>query len=129
MSGAVFATWDTSTITDGNYILRLVVTRQDQEPVIFLVEHLRVRNYSPIETDTPTPSPTLAPGDLPTITPTPEPTHTPVPPTPTPLPTNPAILNNRQFGMSAGWGILGALIVFLLLSLYLAGRQALRSKD
>ncbi len=129
LDGALFASWDTTTITDGNYNLRLVVTIQDQTPIIYLVEALRVRNYSPVETDTPTPSPTSQPGNLPTQTPSPLPTLTPLPPTPTPLPTNPAVLNGGRFGRSAGAGILGALAAFLLLGLYLAVRQGPRRKE
>lgn len=51
-------TWDTSTITDGDYTLRVVFTRFDRTTQVIDVIGLRVRNYTPIETDTPVPNPT-----------------------------------------------------------------------
>lgn len=128
MSGAVFATWDTTTITDGNYTLLLVVTVRDAAPILVLVEGLRVRNYSPVETDTPTPSPTPQPGDLPTHTPTLTATLTPVPRTPTPLPTNPAVVSVEQYGKSAAVGGLGVVVGIGLLGLYIHMRQGMRRK-
>ena len=47
------ATWDTTTITDGNYNLRLVVTYSDGSTAETIVSDLRIRNYTPIETPTP----------------------------------------------------------------------------
>ncbi|MBE9473509.1 MAG: hypothetical protein IMY85_01365, partial [Chloroflexi bacterium] len=52
--------WDTTTITDGQYTLRLLV-RTDQDQIIAFVPGLRVRNYSAIETNTPVPTSTPAP--------------------------------------------------------------------
>jgi hypothetical protein len=49
----VIATWDTTTITDGDYVLRLRVYLQDGSSLDFTVPNLRVRNYTPIETSTP----------------------------------------------------------------------------
>ncbi|MCU0484924.1 MAG: hypothetical protein MUC85_02320 [Anaerolineales bacterium] len=128
MSEAPIATWDTSTITDGNYILRLVVTAREREPIIFLVEGLRVRNYSPVETDTPTPSATLPPADLPTHTPAPTLTLTPIPLTSTPLPTNPAVVSVEQFGLSAGAGGLAAIVGIGALGFYLSIQQRRRRR-
>lgn len=128
MSGVVFATWDTTTITDGNYTLLLVVTVRDGAPILYRVEGLRVRNYSPVETDTPTPSPTPPPGDLPTHTPTRTSTLTPIPLTPTPLPTNPAVVGVEQFGKSAGVGALAVVVGIGLLGIYASMRQGIRRK-
>ncbi len=68
--------------------------------ITLIVPGLRVRNYTPIETDTPTPLPpsaTSGPGTAAAAQPYPEhdphPSATPLPPTPTPLPTNPAIIS------------------------------------
>jgi len=129
--------WDTSTITDGDYALRMVVFHIDGSQEIIIVPGLRVRNYTPIETDTPTlqpPSATPATGTPlsltasplstlpPTVTPLP-PTLTPLPPTLTPLPTNPAVISTTDIvstlGMGAGIG-LGSLA---LLGIYLGIRQ------
>lgn len=53
--------WDTSTITDTRYRLRVVVLTQAGEELVAEVGNLRVRNYTPIETSTPLPRPTNPP--------------------------------------------------------------------
>ncbi len=45
--------WDTSSISDGNYRLRLTVYYKDSPKAEYFAEEIRVRNYSPIETATP----------------------------------------------------------------------------
>src|SRR4030042_555849 len=52
VDAGLLAEWDTSTLTDGNYTLRLVVNRTDGSRVVVIVPGLRVRNYSPVETST-----------------------------------------------------------------------------
>ncbi len=52
--------WDTSAISDGAYTLRVVLTLADGSRQTYDVGGLRVRNYTPIETDTPAPVPTTA---------------------------------------------------------------------
>jgi len=117
--------WDTTTITDGDYTLRLVIDTVDGSQITLLVPGLRVRNYTPIETDTPTPLPpsaTSGPGTPlpPSATPsmTPIPSATQPPPTPTPLPTNPAIISEKDVSFTiiegAGVGI-GLLSLFGIL--------------
>jgi hypothetical protein len=132
--------WDTTTITDGNYDLRIIVTLEDGSQLTDYVSGLRVRNYSPIETNTPTVPPAVAttivstPGDnpLPTGTPTPNPTPTasptPIPPTPTSLPRNPAELSLPTIFASLGRGALIAVGLFALLGIYLAARSARRTR-
>jgi hypothetical protein len=119
--------WDTSTLTDGNYTLRLVVNRTDGSRVIVIVPNLRVRNYSPVETSTPTPfsTPTATPlpgsGPNPTITALPS--ATPVPPTITPLATNPAVLSQGDISASLLRGAAGTGIALAGLGLYLLVRK------
>jgi hypothetical protein len=116
--GVEIGTWDTNLITDGNYRLRLVVMLQDGSKVDVIVSGLRVRNYSPIETSTPTPvtpTATLSPGERPTSTVTPMPTITA---TATLLPTNPAEMTTGQIASSLSKGALGTLSVFLFLGIY-----------
>lgn len=123
LMGTEIGTWDTSLITDGNYNLRLVVLLEDGTKVNVLVKGLRVRNYSPIETSTPTPvtpTATLAPGEMPTATATPIPTTTA---TPTPLPTNPAEMTNGQITKSLSKGAIGAVFVFVILGVYILIKQ------
>lgn len=122
----VLAHWDTTTISDGDYTLRWIVTLTDGQQLTAYAEGLRVRNYSPIETETPTPiPPTVTPIPsstlVPTLTPTPTetatPSATPIPPPPTPLPTNPAKLSGAQVTVSLAQGALVSLIIFTGLAL------------
>jgi hypothetical protein len=45
--------WDTTSIADGDYRLRLTVVYKDNSRAEVTVQGLRVRNYTPIETSTP----------------------------------------------------------------------------
>lgn len=118
--------WDTTTITDGVYTLRILV-RTDQGQSTDLVAGLRVRNYSAIETNTPeltsTPAPadTLAPISSPTLATTPRPF------TPTPLPPNPAQIDSTDIGLSIGKGGLVVISFFVILGIYQYIRNRRRS--
>jgi hypothetical protein len=111
------ATWDTTTITDGNYNLRLRVYLKDGTHLDAIIPDLRVRNYTPVET--PTPAPTAI---LPTLTPTDTLTPTPFP-TPTPLPVNPAVLTQADISTSLVYGGLGAVILIIILGIYFGLRR------
>jgi len=83
----VLEVWDTTTVPDGTYSLRLRVVRRDGNYEEYFVRQLLVANAQPTETPTPEISPT--PTDTPTPLP-PTPTvviELPVIPTPTPRPT------------------------------------------
>lgn len=107
------ATWDTTAITDGNYVIRLRVYLTDGSTHDTLVSGLRVRNYSPVETRTPM---VLAPEatPLPTITQT----ATPFP-TPTTLPPNPATLAVTDVSTSILYGGLVAILILIIIGIYL----------
>ncbi len=124
LANGVMAQWDTTTITDGNYNLRLEVTDQDSKPFEAIVKGLRVRNYSAVETDTPAPA---------TLTPTSEvrttATLTPVPQTATPLPTNPAELTSSNILDSMGRGALVILAIFALIGLYIWIRNVAQKRE
>jgi hypothetical protein len=127
------AAWDTTTITDGNYVLRLRVSLQDGSTRETTVSGLRVRNYTPIETPTPTAivaTATVPTATIPTVivpTPvapsatfTPTITMTPSPfPTPTRMPDNPAILAPINVYTSILYGGLAVILSFSLFGLYL----------
>jgi hypothetical protein len=113
-------------LTDGDYTLRLIVTLEDGNQIIITIPDLRIRNYTPIETDTPVPTATSAPGDTPVPTVTPTPTITPSPPTVTPLPPNPAQLSAQDILLSFGKGVLLTLVLFSLLGLYQVARYVTR---
>jgi hypothetical protein len=115
------AEWDTSTITDGSYDLRLIVTRQDGGDLTYTVKDIRVRNYTPIETNTPTPvTPTATPlpGDTPVPTITSTPTETPIPPTPTRLPSNPIQVTGEDYTNSLVRGIAIVAGAFVIIGIY-----------
>lgn len=114
----MIAEWDTTIITDGEYTLRLtVITEQDQ--YISYVTGLRVRNYTPIETSTPTPiSPQETANTLSPLRTTTE-TSTQVSLTPTPLPPNPAQLTTDDVTMSVGIGVALAVGTLILFGIYL----------
>ena len=113
------AAWDTSSITDGNYNLRLRVFLTDGNIIDILVSNLRVRNYTPVET--PTPAPTVPQATLlPTITLT----STPFP-TPTDLPHNLAVLSPKDVSSSIIFGGLAACLLFIIVGIYLWLRRNL----
>ena len=131
----ILAQWDTTTISDGDYSLRLVVRLNDGSEHSTSVEGVRVRNYTAIEADTPTPtvptptpqaSETLVPTQTPTITLTP--TATLVPITPTAPPPNPAELSSDAILSSVGRGILAVIGLFALLGLYQGIRSLFRRR-
>jgi len=125
------AQWDTNTITDGNYNMRLTIFLEGGRREHFLVTDLRVRNYSPIETVTPTPTLTSTPyTETPrpsmTATVTQLPSETPIPDTPTPLPTNPVIITQNDITNSLTRGAAGAAAAFVLVGLYWSIKRILR---
>lgn len=115
--------WDTTTIADGNYRLRLRVTRGGAEAVEVLVNGVRVRNYTPVETRAPV-------ATQPGVTALP-PTVTAAPagllPTPTRLPENPARLTQIGLTTSMARGAITALLLFLAYGIY-AGLRALTKR-
>jgi hypothetical protein len=116
----VIAHWDTTSITDGEYDLRLVAFKSDGESTTYIVPGLRVRNYSPIETNTPTPilpTMTLLPGQF---TPQASETATPPAPTITPFPTNPAIFTESQLAEGVTLGGTIVLAAFAVFGVYIA---------
>ena len=96
----VLETWDTTTVPDGSYTLRLRVVRLDGNYSEFFSQQVVVSNAQPLPTDTPTITPTAEEVDRPpTVTPTnlpPTPTiviDQPIvdTPTPRPIPTTPPL--------------------------------------
>ena len=127
----VLAVWDTTSIADGDYNLRLMITRTDGEPVEITVSHLRVRNYTPIATHAPTPSlsKVSTAQDIPTLSVTPQATSIPIvtrfSSMPTPLPTNPAEISNLQAALTISKGAVISIGFFAVLVVYVGIRTAL----
>lgn len=116
----LLGTWDTTVLTDGDYTLRLRVMRRDGTQEEIFVEDLRIRNYTPLPTETPLPpTPTLW---IPMETPVPA-TVTPPYPAPTPLPPNPLTVSTGDVYENLGKGALLALGLFLAVGLYLRIRR------
>lgn len=118
-------TWDTTTITDGNYNLRLRVFLDDgsvQEATVPITLQNDVQPTS-------TPAPTATPEEVTVLVPTPfllaaSPTPTARPrSTPTPLPANPVSLDPKIVYSSFGRGALVILGVFAIAGIILRIRR------
>lgn len=126
---ATLIVWDTTTIPDGNYRLRLRVFLSDGQVVQDVVEGIRVRNYSVIETSTPAPAmdeSETAVTPLPTVTPTQKPTA--LRQTATMLPPNPAEIPFDSWVSSLKTGSVVAVLVLVGIGLILAVRSRLRRR-
>jgi len=136
VQASALASWDTSLVTDGDYILRLRVFSQDGTSQDFTVTDLHVRNAVVPPTVTPTQVPavisTIPPTDealflQPTIA-APLPTAKPVTvpssgSQPTPLPANPAAITTESIYFYLARGALLALILFIVLGIFLRLRR------
>ena len=124
---STLATWDTLSITDGDYILRLRLTRTDGTFQDALVP-VSVQNDVPLETPTAIPTSTSTP-EIEVLIPTPfllasSPTPTAAPrSTPTVLPTNPVSLNQSAIYTSLGRGALVILGLFVFAGIILRLRR------
>jgi hypothetical protein len=123
---STLAVWDTTSITDGDYVLRLRVNFEDgsfQEVTL----PIKVGNDIPIST--PTVEPTSTPDEATILIPTPflvaaSPTPTDLPrPTPTALPANTAALEQNEVYASLGRGALVILGLFALAGLIIRVRR------
>lgn len=118
-------TWDTTLITDGDYILRLRVFAGDGSFQEATVPVSILNDAVP----TATPAATATPEEVTVIVPTPfllaaSQTPTDVPrSTPTPLPTNPVSLDSTSILLSLGRGALVLLGMFALAGLILRIRR------
>jgi hypothetical protein len=134
--------WDTTSLEDGYYILRLVIERNDGESTDYEI-HILVSNATatPLPTLPPTPTATSIPGTAtpgPSPTPliwqpptrTPRPTATPGGPTSTPQPLlqQDSPLSPNRLRQAAIRGIYIALIAFGMLAFYSMLRLAVRGE-
>ncbi len=130
----ILAIWDTNSITDGDYNLRLVIFKTDGSQSVVPVMGLRVRNYSQLDISTPTPTVmyvTLGAGTT-TLTPLPKdtlsPSMTPLKSTPTPLPANPAEITTPQVISTFGKGAALSIGLLVLLGAYVGMRAFLNGR-
>ena len=124
---SALAVWNTSSISDGDYVLRLRVNLNDgsfQEVTV----PVKIQNDVPLPT--PTVFVTSTPDSVTVQIPTPfllaaSPTLTEVPrPTPTALPTNPVSLNQNEILISLGRGALVIIGLFILAGLIIRARRS-----
>jgi hypothetical protein len=130
----ILAVWDTNSISDGDYNLRLLISKVDGSQSLVTVTDVRVRNYTLMDRGVPTPTimyVTLGPG-TPTSTPIPQdtqtPSMTPLPSTPTPLPPNPAEVTGSQVMSTLGKGAAISIALLLILGVYVGLRTFLNGR-
>jgi hypothetical protein len=119
----VIAVWDTTTVTDGDYTLHLRVFLQDGSSQDVVVSDLKIRNDTPLPTESPTATlPSQFSTPLPTSTAPPE-SSLPTFPSPTPLPANPASVTQSSIYLNFARGALITLVLFAFFSLILRLRK------
>jgi hypothetical protein len=119
------ATWDTTSITDGSYILRLRVTLEDgtvqEASVPFQIGNDALPTPTAEPSSTPEPETALLPTPF-LLAASATPTELPRP-TPTPLPPNPVSLQQAELYKSLGRGAFVILGLFALAGLILRVRR------
>ena len=125
----ILTQWDTTAIKDGEYDLRLVALNGNLEPIIYTVTNLRVRNYSTVETETPTPILPTGTFGVGQATVEPESSKTILAPTLTPFPTNPVIFTSAQFVESISLGGSIVMVVFLVFGIYVGVRRYILNRE
>jgi hypothetical protein len=121
------AVWDTTALTDGDYILHLRVFLQDGSSQDVAVSDLKIRNDIPLPTASPTATESFGfttidplPVSSPTIQPA---TALPTFPSPTPLPVNPASVTSFSIYSNFAKGGIITLVLFAFFSLILRLRK------
>lgn len=119
----VLVVWDTTVITDGDYILHLRVTLQDGTVQDALVSDLKILNDVPLPTPSPLPTfPSQFSTPLPVLTAQPV-TVFPTFPSPTSLPANPVSVTSTSIYSTFARGALVTLVLFAFFSLILRLRK------
>lgn len=121
---ATLALWDTTTITDGTYRLKVSVHRKNGSVSELVVENIRVGNYTHYDIPTAT-SAAVAMEEIPSTNDTIVPT-TVMKPLPTDLPKNPASIDQDDFKLSLISGITLAVLVLVVLGIYVLFRRVAR---
>ncbi len=121
----VLAVWDTTTITDGDYQLRITVDLKDGRQLTTEVPALRVRNYSAVQPEPVTVQPgtserfTLDGMQAPAVAST---------LTATVVAPNPLQITPQRLAVSLMMGLAGAVVLFAGIGLYLGIRAVVRRR-
>lgn len=118
------ALWDTTTITDGVYKLKVTVHRKNGTNNEITVEDIRVGNYTHYDLPTATAAAASA-VETPSVIETIEPTVV-MKPLPTDLPRNPASIAEDDFKLSLISGVTLAVLVLVVLGIYVLFRRVAR---
>jgi len=131
-NNSTLAIWDTTALTDGDYVLHLRVFLQDGSLQDIVVSDLKVRNDAPPATDVPTPtesSESITINPLAISSPVGNSAVQPIPtallsfPSSTPLPANPASVTTSSIYSNFAWGALTVFVIFIVFSLLLRLRK------
>lgn len=124
VGNTAIATWDTTSLTDGDYILHLRVFLQDGSSQDVAVSDLKIRNDVVSPTDTPIAV------LLPEIMATSPPADTEMPvttaisfPSSTPMPVNPVSVTNSSIYLNFAGSALIVLVLFIILGIFLRFRS------
>jgi len=118
------ALWDTTTITDGIYKLKVTVHRKNGTTSEIMVEDIRVGNYTHYDVPTATAA-AVSVVETPSGNETVEPTVV-MKPLPTDLPRNPASIGEDDFKLSLISGVTLAVLVLVVLGIYVLFRRVAR---
>ena len=117
------AIWDTTTLTDGDYVLHLRVFLQDGSSQDVIVPDLKIRNDVPLPVESPTATlPSQFSTAVPTATMQPA-TALPTLPSPTPLPVNPVSVTSPSIYSNFVRGAVIVLVLFAFFGLILRLRK------
>ncbi len=118
----IIATWDTSTIADGAYQIRVLAVYEKGRRQEEIISDLNVRNYTPfdpIKTENPE---VISTENLPNQIATVESIPT-LKPSPSAMPTNEMIISPSQFTTTAIQGAILGVLFLLVLALYIIIRS------
>lgn len=118
--------WDTTTISDGDYNLRLLVTLNDGRQSTVIISGLRVRNYTPIETETPAARQNLTQSAG--YQTTPSPLAKVARSTSTALPANPLSLSQKGFYDIFSQGAMAGLVIVIVITLIGAVKNSKKNR-
>lgn len=124
VQNSILAIWDTTLLTDGDYVLRLRVNLQDGSFKDVTISDLKIRNDEPLPTETSVPTLSFQSADnaLPALTVQPVATQISFPSS-TPLPANPASVTTSSIYGTFARGGLATLVLFVIFSFLLRFRR------